>query len=236
MNSRGLQKVACTAVFVMEYKITALKAQKRDPNRVNVYLDGKFAFAVQRIVGAWLSVGQMIDDKKVDNLKTQDTYEKAFLKAVRFVDYRPRTEQEVRKKLREQEFPEAVIEAVLERLNNLDFVGDAKYARFWIENRSTFRPRSHRMLVSELIGKGVSSEIIDEALQDAEDDESLAYKAATKYIRRVEGLDWENFRKKLSGFLARKGFSYSVTAQVVRQVWEETQLLESTSLDWETRT
>jgi len=215
----------------MEYKITALKAQKRDPNRVNVYLNDKFAFGVARIVAAWLRVGQLIDDKKIDELKSQDEYEKAFQKAVQYLSYRPRTEQEVRKKLTDQEFPEELINAVLERLNKLDLVCDENYARFWIENRSEFRPRSHRLLSLELIRKGVSSETIDEALEDAEDEESLAYKAAMKYVHRLEGLDWNDFRKKLSGFLGRRGFAYNIIAPVVRQVWEETRSVESISLN-----
>ncbi len=219
----------------MEYKITALKAQKRDPNRVNVYLDDKFAFGVERIVAAWLRVGQLIDDKKVDDLKSQDAYEKAFQKAVRYLSYRPRTEQEVRKKLSDQEFPEELIEAVGERLTELGIVGDENYARFWIENRSAFRPRSHRLLALELIRKGVSSEIIDQALENAEDDESLAYKAGLKHTRRLESLDWNDFRKKLSGFLGRKGFSYDVIAPVVRRVWEETRSVDSIPSEWETR-
>lgn len=215
----------------MEYKITALKAQKRDPNRVNVYLNDKFAFGVARIVAAWLRVGQLIDDKKIDELKSQDVYEKAFQKAVQYLSYRPRTEQEVRKKLTDQEFPEELINAVIERLNKLELVCDGNYARFWIENRSEFRPRSHRLLSLELIRKGVSSETIDEALEDAEDEESLAYKAAMKYVRRLESLDWNEFRKKLSGFLGRRGFAYYIIAPVVRQVWEETRSVESIFLN-----
>ena len=216
----------------MEYKITALKAQKRDPNRVNVYLDDKFAFGVERIVAAWLKVGQIIDDKKIDELKSRDAYEKAFQKAARYISYRPRTEQEVRKKLSDQDYPEELIDEVLGRLSKLNIVSDGKYAKFWIENRSTFRPRSHRMLALELVRKGVSKENIEEALEDAEDDESLAYKAATKYVRRLNGLDWNDFRKKLSGFLGRRGFAYHIISPVVRRVWEETRSEESISLNW----
>jgi len=215
----------------MEYKITALKAQKRNPNRVNVYLNDKFAFGVARIVAAWLKVGQSIDDKKIDELKSQDTYEKAFQKAVQYVNHRPRTEREVRKKLTDQEFPEEVVHAVLQRLGELEIISDEDYARFWIENRSEFRPRSHRMLSLELSQKGIASETIAEALGDAENEDGLAYKAAMKYVRRLADLDWKDFQKKLSGFLGRRGFAYSIIAPVVRQVWEETRSEESIFLN-----
>ena len=215
----------------MEYKITALKAQKRNPNRVNVYLNDKFAFGVARIVAAWLKVGQSIDDKKIDELKSQDTYEKAFQKAVQYVNHRPRTEREVRKKLTDQEFPEEVVHAVLQRLGELEIISDEDYARFWIENRSEFRPRSHRMLSLELSQKGIASETIAEALGGAENEDGLAYKAAMKYVRRLADLDWKDFQKKLSGFLGRRGFAYSIIAPVVRQVWEETRSEESIFLN-----
>ena len=50
----------------MDQKITALKAQKRNPNRINVYLDGIFAFGLARVVAAWLQVGQTLSDEKIE--------------------------------------------------------------------------------------------------------------------------------------------------------------------------
>jgi regulatory protein len=129
----------------MERKITALKAQKRNQNRVSVYLDGEFAFGLARIVAAWLHVGQTINEQQILKLQSQDTVEVAFQKALRHLSYRPRSEAEVRQKLDTSGYTEAVIETVITRLLENKLIHDPQFAQMWIENRSTFRPRSRRV-------------------------------------------------------------------------------------------
>ncbi len=207
----------------MEGKITALKAQKRNPNRISVYLDGEYAFGLARIVAAWLQIGQQMTTEQVAKLRAQDTVEVAYQKALHFLSYRPRSEAEVQQRLIKQGYTELDIETVLQRLREHGFVQDTDFARQWIENRSTFRPRSHRVLAMELRQKGVGEETIQDALTDAKDDEELAYQAALHRLQRYENLDWEVFREKLGGFLLRRGFTYGTVSPVVRRLWQELQ-------------
>jgi regulatory protein len=72
----------------------------------------------------------------------------------------------------------------------------------------------------ELRQKGIDNETIDNILQDL-DEEDLALRAASKQARKYDGLEWSDFRKKLSAFLARRGFGYDVVSPVVREVWSE---------------
>jgi regulatory protein len=202
-------------------KITALKVQKRNPNRVNVYLDDEFAFGLARIIAAWLHLGQELSADKIASLTAQDAGEVAYQQALHFISFRPRSEVEVRKKLAEKGAEPEVIESVLTRLRTAQLVGDEQFARKWIDNRSTFRPRSHRMLRYELHQKGVGEVFIQQALAEADNEPDLAYQAGIKYARRLEGLDWELFRKRLSGFLGRRGFPYGTIAPVVRQIWDD---------------
>lgn len=206
----------------MDRKITALKAQKKNPNRVSVYLDGEYAFGLAKIVAAWLQVGQTLNDEKIAALKEQDNSEVALQKVLRLLSYRPRSEAEIQQKLTDLGYTPAVIEQVLDKLRTSHLIGDKEFARTWVENRNTFRPRSHRYLAFELRQKGVAEDVIQETLADSVDEEELAYQAAIRYVRRLEGADWETFRKKLSGFLGRRGFSYGTIAPVVRKVWSET--------------
>ncbi len=206
----------------MAKKITALKAQKRDPERVSVYLDDEYAFGLYRVVAAWLQVGQELDEEKIRQLKQAEADEKAYHRALHFLSYRVRTEAEIRRNLNKHDTPEGTIEEVLERLRRNNLVDDRQFANTWVENRSTFRPRGRRALRSELRQKGVDQEIIDEALQEI-DEEELAYRAARKNARKYLKLDWPEFRKKLSGFLTRRGFNYAITASVVERVWAEEQ-------------
>ena len=201
-------------------KVTAIEVQKRSPNRVNVYLDGEFAFGLARIVAAWLRVGQELDEKKIEELQAQDARERALQQAILFLSYRARSESEIRRNLRKHEIPEPVIDQTLERLRQDGFANDDQFAKAWVEDRSTFRPRSRRMLALELRQKGLDDESVKTALESV-NDEALAYEAAQKRAARYNTLEWNDFRKKLSDFLARRGFSYSVTSTVVTRIWNE---------------
>lgn len=201
-------------------KITALEVQKRSPNRVNVYLDGEFAFGLARIVAAWLKVNSMLDDEKIRQLQAEDARERAIQQALLFLSYRARSEAEIRQNLRKHEIPEDVIEHTLERLRQDGLANDDGFARAWVENRSTFRPRSRRLMAMELRQKGIDEEATSAALESVDED-ALAYEAARKRAPRFNNLEWNEYRKKLSEFLGRRGFPYSVIAPVVTRIWNE---------------
>jgi len=103
----------------------------------------------------------------------------------------------------------------------------------WVESRNEFHPRGRRLLRYELRTKGITESHIDSALEEIPGEEELALKAAVQYARRLTGLDWQTFRNRLSGFLARRGFSYAVFAPIVRSLWESqaNAALNSTNID-----
>ncbi|MBI3161012.1 MAG: RecX family transcriptional regulator [Chloroflexi bacterium] len=202
-------------------KITAITAQKRNPSRVNIHLDGEFAFAAARITAAWLKVGDDLSDEKITKLLADDSREWAYQQAMLFLSYRARSEKEIRQNLQKHEMPEDVIEETLQKLRSAGLANDNEFAQTWVENRSTFRPRSRRALTMELRQKGLDDEIVRAAVSGV-DEEALACEAAQKRATRLEGLEWNEYRKKLSEFLARRGFPYPVIASVVSKTWNET--------------
>ena len=199
--------------------------QKKNPNRVNIHLDGEFAFGLARITAAWLHVGQELSEEKIEKLLAEDSKERAYQQAMLFLSYRARSESEIRRNLRKHEIPEAVIDQTIERLRQDGLANDKEFASAWVENRNTFRPRSRRMMALELRQKGLDEEAIKSAVESV-DDEASAYEAAHKRAARFKDLEWNDFRKKLSEFLARRGFSYSVIAPVVTRVWNEAHTVE----------
>ena len=201
-------------------KITALEAQKRNPNRVNLYLDGEFAFGLARIVAAWLKVGDVLDEAKIQTMQVEDARERAIQQALLFLSYRARSESEIRKNLRKHEISEEIIEETIARLRQDGLANDNQFARAWVENRAAFRPRSRRLMAMELRQKGLDEETASAALQEV-NDEALAYEAAQKKAARFAKLEWQEYRKKLSDFLARRGFSYAVIAPIVTKLWNE---------------
>lgn len=211
-------------------KITALSAQRRNPQRINVFLDGEFAFGLTRIVAGWLQIGQVLDEKKIAALKDEDEREIAYIRALNFLSFRPRSIAEVERNLRKHQLSEVNISATTERLKENNFVNDQDFARVWVENRNSFRPRGRRALSVELRQKGISDEIIQPVLDEIVDDEALAYQAGIKKANKLANLEWEDFRRKLGAFLARRGFSYSVIGPLLRPLWDEVRPEEDTEL------
>jgi regulatory protein len=201
-------------------KITAIKVQKRNPHRVNIYLDGEFAFGLSRFVAAWLSVGQELTDEKIARLQDEDTQEVAYQQALKFLNFRQRSQAEVKRNLQEHQFSSEVIAGVIERLSHSGLLDDDRFAQAWVENRSEFRPRGASLLRMELRRRGLQDETIEEALQNI-DEEELAYRVGVKQARKLNGLDRNQFRKKLYPFLARRGFNYEIISPVVERIWNE---------------
>ncbi|MBN1538064.1 MAG: RecX family transcriptional regulator [Anaerolineales bacterium] len=208
--------------------ITALQAQTKNQDRINVFLDGQFAFGLSRIVAAWLKIGQSLTDEKIESLIAADEREIAYQRALRFIAIRQRSSSELRAQLTKHKTPPELIEETISRLQNNHLINDEMFAQAWVENRTEFKPRSRRALSIELRQKGVSDEIIDQALENI-DDNKLALKTAMKHGRKLANLDWIEFRKKMLGHLARRGFNYELSSTAVAQTWEELHALEISS-------
>lgn len=199
--------------------ITALEVQKRNKERVNVFVDGEYAFSLALIEAARLKKGQQLTDQEVDELRGMDDVHRAVDHAVRFLSYRPRSSAEVRKNLTKK-FPEAVIEAAVERLNTLGYLDDESFAKYWVENRDTFNPRGLMALRYELRQKGISETII-RAVLESYDTHDAAYRAAQNKARSLKHADRQTFHQKVSSYLQRRGFGFDVVRDVLEQLENE---------------
>lgn len=215
-------QAVCGCVCLMQ-TITAIEPQKKNPHRVNIYLDGDFAFGLASILAAFLKVGQQISPEKAASLQAEDEQEGTYQRALVFLSFRPRSTTEIRRNLEKHKVPEEQITATIGRLQQYGLVDDEKFARAWVENRNQFRPRSRSYLRMELRQKGINDDIIHAILEEDVDEADLALQAARKYSRRLKGMEWLPFRNKLAGFLARRGFSYGVYAPLLIRVWKECQ-------------
>lgn len=203
----------------MEGIITDIQLQSRNRDRVNVYLDGEFAFGLAGAVAKELKVGQRLTAEAVEDLKEGDTVEKAYKQALRLVAHRARSEHELRLRFRKRGFDERIQERVIQRLRGEGWVDDLSFAKAWIENRMAFRPRGRLALQAELRKKGIDNRLIDQALEGFDQGAALR-KAAKKGARKYAKLSQEEFIQKLRGYLARRGFPYSKISPVVERLWE----------------
>ncbi|MHB1133313.1 MAG: RecX family transcriptional regulator [Chloroflexota bacterium] len=205
-------------------RITALEAQ-RHAERVNVFLDGEFAFGLAAITAqqAGLHIGRELSAPEIDELLGEDLFQKAFARALVLLGYRPRSESEVRQRLVKAKVEPELIDRVLEKLRADNYLDDREFARFWTENRSNFNPRGGRLISLELRQKGVERATIEEALEEGLDEEAAAFAAARKKLRQLASLEYREFRKRLGDFLARRGFNYDTSKTVVNRLWQELQ-------------
>ena len=209
--------------FVMAGHITSLRFQKRTAERVNVYLDDEYAFAVPAVAAARLHIGQYLTDAEIAVLRGEDAISKAYERAVRFLSFRPRSRNEVRRYLIEAEVDPEAVEATLTRLAEQGYLNDDEFARFWVENRQRFRPKGEQALRQELRRAGVDKGTIDETLAGLDPSEA-AYAAGKPRAERLALLaksDQASFRRKLSEFLLRRGFGYEVAQETVQRLLRE---------------
>ena len=194
-------------------RITALRPTKRDPDRIAVDLDGSFAFALPAtLVGnERIEVGDLLDVDRVTALLAADQASRATEAALVFLSYRPRSEKEVRDRLRRGGYEPDAIEHAIGRLHEWRYLDDADFARRWVENRTAHRPRGKRLLQQELRHKGIDGEIARDAIDNVDLDETGAAEAlARRRLSSYAGDEPAAIRRRLGAYLARRGYGYDV--------------------------
>jgi regulatory protein len=206
-------------------QISAIEPQKKKKDRVNIYLDGQFAFglSLHQFADANLKVGQEITQQQIEQLIKLSEFGKIFDKTLKFLSFRPRSKWEIENYLKNKKAGTEVENKVLAKLEKLGLVNDLEFANWWIENRLKFRPRGPVILKSELIKKGIDREIIDQILEKIDDQSQheLALKIAQKQAQKFKNLDKSKFFQKMAGFLGRRGFSWEITKAVIDSVLEK---------------
>jgi regulatory protein len=138
--------------------------------------------------------------------------------ALRYLAQRPRSEAEVRQRLRRAGIAPDEIEQTLAQLKRHGLIDDRAFAAYWVEQRRTFRPRGARLLQAELRAHGVGALLAAGGAVSTDDD---AYRAALKKARLLATLDERTFRARLGQFLARRGFDWDTIAPTVDRLWCE---------------
>jgi len=205
--------------------VTGIERQKGNRNRVSVYLNGKYAFSLSELLALEhrIEEGRALTEAEIDELVHRDKFDKAFDAAVRLLAVRPRSESELIQRLRRKGVDENVINEAIDKLRTLGYVNDEDFARFWVQNREQFSPMGSRRLKFELRQKGVESDTVDEVLEDevGQDEYELAYRAARSKLRSYTGLEYQDFYRRMGGFLSRRGFDYETSSKVIKQLWRE---------------
>lgn len=201
--------------------ITSIEEQKRDNARVNISIDGAFAFGLHAdlVLEHRLSTGVSLGADDIEKLLQADEIKKAITAALNLIAFRSRASGELARKLREKGYSAEAATTAVERMRELGYLDDARFAERWVENRQEHRPRSARMLQQELRQKGVDADTVAEVLSEVEIDEvSDALVLARKKAAGMAALDQPTRHRRISGFLARRGYGFEVIRKVLEAI------------------
>ncbi|NOX63254.1 MAG: hypothetical protein GXP42_15115 [Chloroflexi bacterium] len=216
----AIAPLSCRLLAPMPNVITRLVHQKRDRSRVNVYIDGEFAFSLPDVEAARLHIGQELSHEELAQLQDLSRESLAFEQCLRLLARRPRSSAEIETYLRGKGYGPHLRERIINRLHSSNYLDDRAFAAWWVENRVQFRPRSRKALRYELRQKGVSADIIDEILADV-DDFAQAIAAGRSRALRWRSASQAEFRQKMLGFLQRRGFSHDIADRATSSLWRE---------------
>ena len=213
-------------------KITALSAQVRNPDRVNVSVDGKYRFSldISQVIDLGVKIGNEYDEAELAELETESQFGKLYARALEYCLMRPHSAREIRdylyQKTRATKYKskktgelkeragvsQYVADRVFDRLVYKNYIDDETFARYWVENRHQTKGTSQRKLQAELRAKGVESSIIEAALATTErsDQDELAKIIAKKRPKYPDD-------QKFMQYLARQGFSYDDIKTALQQ-------------------
>lgn len=194
-------------------------SQQKDKNRANIYLDGEFAFGIslEELLKRGLNVGKEIGSEQLKEIKAKDAEERVYGNAINFVTMRARSEKEIKLWFKRKKIDTNTETEIFNRLKSINLVDDKKFAAWWVEQRLTFRPKSRRALRMELKQKGVSEEIIDEALKDPDltSEKETAKDLLSKNTKKFARYPEKERKKKMIGFLGRRGFSWEIIKKAI---------------------
>lgn len=153
-----------------------------------------------------------------------EVFEKKYNKTLRFLSFRPRSKKEIIDFLRrprgrkKNRLDDETIQKILNKLKNQGLVDDREFARWWIEQRTGLKPRGWRVIKMELKQKGISDELITNYKLLITNEVELAKKALEKKVSSYRYLPRQEAYRKLSQFLARRGFDWETIKKAVDEV------------------
>jgi len=209
----------------MKKRVTKIEVQKRDPNRRSIFLDGSFFCGVDHEVleRLDLGVGSEVDEGTIGRILLTEDRLKARHYALNLLSYRMRSKEELVRRMLQRHFEKETIDEIVRDLEEVGLLDDLEFARSWIRTRMELNPRSFYALERELRLKGVKRDVYklaEKDLKEEYDEKEIALVLAKKRLTRLGGLAPADAKRRLIGYLSRRGFSYEVAKWVMGQLEE----------------
>lgn len=199
--------------------ITKIARQKNNPERYNIYLNEEYAFPVDEaiLIQFGLTKGKILEPFEIEEIAYEDEIRKAFNKGLNYLSYQMRSEHEVKKKLLDLGFGEAVILEAMQKLRSYGFLNDETYSKALLESKKRTMKKGPRAIKQDLIKKGIEKKLQDEVLEayTYEEQLKLALEIAQKVARGETKRTPTQMKQKIQDMLMRKGYSFSVVGDVL---------------------
>jgi regulatory protein len=202
--------------------ITKISQQKKDLERYNIFLDEKYAFSVHEsvLVKFGLTKGMSLEDWSIDEMVYEDEIRKAFNRALHYLGFRMRSEYEVKKKLLELGYGEAIILEALVKLKSLGFLNDETYSEALLQTRKNSSSKGPKAIQQEMKKKGIGKELQIKVLESYSEDEQIkiATKLAEKTANSNRSVAPAQLKQKIQNALLRKGYSFDLIKQALANI------------------
>lgn len=205
-------------------KISKIETQKKNKDRLNIYIDDAFAFglSVDVFVKYNLKKDQEIDNEFIEEILLAEENNKAINLGVKYLSYRQRSIKEVKDHLKRKGYEESIVQITIDYLVEKKYLNDLEFAESFIRDKSYLNKYGINKIRYELMNKGISKEIIARTLKFDDDEEyNNAMELAHKKMKSYKKLDRDSIYRKLGGFLQRKGYRYDTVSKVIRDVLDE---------------
>lgn len=192
-------------------QVTKISVQARNPERVNLYIDGKFYRGLDRLVALKLGLksGLTLNPQLIDKLETTQSENSAWEWALRSLRISPKSTRDMQMKLRRKFEPE-LVGSVMEKLKNADLLNDERFAERLVGDLVQRGTKSKKEILLKLRQKGIANDFARLALNQVGSDAETAMKLAFIKNRSLRGdLPWQKRYEKITSYLARKGFAYA---------------------------
>jgi regulatory protein len=199
--------------------ITSVKRNKKNKDRLSVFVDDEFAFSISEDDYLSLNLYEKseIAEETIEYIKNTVNFNEAKARAVRYLSLQIRTEKEVRDKLESEGYNRECISRVIDELKAIGYINNELYAQKYVYDRSKLSPMSKRMMKLKLMSKGIPEETADEVLADWKaEDTDVARNLVRKKFGKYDLKD-EKIIKKAYRFLAHRGFNRDTIREVLRE-------------------
>jgi len=198
--------------------ISSIKPQKKRKNWVNIFIDNEFALSLplDTFVREKLTVNLQVSKEKIENLIKEGDFLSIYDKTLRYLSFRPRSTEEIKQYLNQQEAGKRTQSLIIEKLIDQKLIDDETFARWWTDQRRKFRNQGEKLTRIELINKGIERDLIDKIFaENPVNEDVLIEELIRKKLPKLGRLPLPERKKKLYGFLLRRGYGWGEIRTIV---------------------